>query len=323
MRNGRRTRLISASRRCLCAGLGSIALAAALDAQPAQQVHRRDFAPASDAVFQVALQFFDQDASQPLAARTVDRWEEGEERHEKIVFTTGSGERVPGDLVLPGQGQAPFPAVLLLHGLGSDRDFWWRDDRRELPDRLLAAGVAVLAIDLELHGERSARNDYQSPVYLTLGDTRFVRSRDMVIHSTLDARRALAYLAERSDIDPQRLAVVGYSMGAMIATFLAVLEPQLVTVVACALPTTPQPIAIDPFEFAPRIRLPLLLLIGRDDWLSSPEDARHLLELVPAEERDLRFYDAGHTLPPAFATDAVSWLTSRLAPEESRGRNHE
>lgn len=288
-----------------------------VSAQPAQSVHRDRFVPSSDEVFAVVRQFYDLDESQPLDVREVEFWEEPEADYSKIVFTTGSGERVPGDLAIPKRGIPPLPAVLLLHGLGNDRHRWWRDDRRKLVEDLLADGTAVLAIDLELHGERSARNDYQSPVYLTLGDTRFVRSRDMLIHSTIDARRALAVLRARGDIDADRIAVVGYSMGAMVATFIAVLEPQLKAVVACALPMTEQPLPIDPFEFAPRIRTSILLQVGRTDWWSSPDDADTFINLVPPADGKLVLYDAGHVLPAKFASDAAAWLLDRLTRETS------
>ncbi len=74
---------------------------------------------------------------------------------------------------------------------------------------------------------------------------------------------------------------------------------------------------IDPFHFAPRAAVPTLLLIGRDDWLSSPSDAERLLGLLPVDKR-LTFYDAGHKLPPQFVKDAASWLVARLRPAVSR-----
>jgi len=288
--------------------------AARLAAQPPQSVHHRGFVPVGDEIFAIVTRFFEIDASRPLEAREVDEDEDDAARSVKIVFTTQGGERVPGELRVPKSGAPPYPAVLLLHGLGNDRRRWWAEDRRDLPERLLAAGVAVLAIDLELHGERAWRNDHQPPVYLTFGDTQFVRSRDMLVQSARDARRALALLAARPEIDGARLAVAGYSMGAMAATFLAVLEPRLAGVVACALPMREQPVEIDPFQFAPRIRVPIRFEIGRDDWLSSPEDARILLGLVPEDDRELTFYDSAHVLPETFARDAAEWLVKRLRP---------
>ncbi|NNE34750.1 MAG: hypothetical protein HKN13_05920, partial [Rhodothermales bacterium] len=74
--------------------------------------------------------------------------------------------------------------MILVHGLGNSKDRWLRDDRSSLRDSLLAAGIGVFAIDLRFHGERSGANDYQNPVFLTFGDSLFVRSRDMAIQST-------------------------------------------------------------------------------------------------------------------------------------------
>lgn len=68
----------------------------------------------------------------------------------------------------------------------------------------------------------------------------------------------------------------------------------------------------DHFNFAARASMPILLQIGRTDWLSSPEDAETLRALVPSDMASLRFYETGHRLPPAFATDAASWLRDRL-----------
>ncbi len=285
---------------------------AAIAQVPEQKVHREGFEPVDGKIFAVIEQFYDYDAVDPLDVRAVDTWEDGGRRHSTLVFTTSSGERVPGDLVLPAAGREPYPAVLLLHGLGSDRDRWWKPDREVLPNALLAAGIAVMTIDLELHGQRAAANDYQSPVYLTLGNERHVRSRNMSIQSTIDARRALDLLVAHDEVDADRIAVAGYSMGAMIAVRLAALEPDLAAVVAGAIPTTGQPLPTDPFHFAPHAKAAVLLQVGRTDWLSSPQDARRLIGLFPGGDHRLKLYDAGHRLPPAFAAEAAEWLIGRL-----------
>ncbi len=126
------------------------------------------------------------------------------------------------------------------------------------------------------------------------------------------ARRALAYLRQREDVDETRLAVAGYSMGGMIVLRLAALESGLAAIVASAVPTTEQPLPTDHIHFAPRVEAPVLLQIGRTDWLSSPDDAETLLELLPAAGDQLTFYDAGHRLPARFAADAAEWLGARL-----------
>ncbi len=287
----------------------------ALLAQPPQKISREGFQPKSADVFEVVLQFYELDDSQPLDVKEVDIWEEAGAVHQKLVFTTQGGERVPGDLVIPSGSDGPFPAVLLLHGLGGDRGRWWEADRMRLPKDLLPQGIAVFTIDLELHGERSVHNDYQNPVRLTLEDSQHTRSRDMVIQSTLDARRALALLTARTDIDSERMAVVGYSMGGMISSLLAVLEPNLAAVVIDALPMREHPLATDPFNFAPRIEVPTLLQIGREDWMSSPDDAHTFIELLKTDDHELLLYNAGHHLPKEFAADAARWVGARMVPD--------
>jgi pimeloyl-ACP methyl ester carboxylesterase len=278
-------------------------------------VHRAGFEVASDEVFAVVRQFYDFDEALPLDARVVDSWEDETARFETVVFTTSSGERVPGDLTLPLTGEPPYPAVLLIHGLNSTRDYWWRPDREALPKGLLAAGIAVMTIDLRFHGARSAANDYLPPALMTMGGNElFVRSRDMTIQSAIDSRRALDFLGEQPEIDGARIGVAGYSMGAMIALYLSALEGELVAAVGAAVPTRTQQLPTDHFNFAARATMPVLLQIGRDDWLSSPADAEMLRGLVPRELGKLRYYDAGHRLPPAFASDAAAWLVERLAP---------
>lgn len=304
----------SASRSAVCLFMwGAVHLGSGAYAQerPAQRDHRTDFRPASAEVFEVVRQFYDYDRGLPLAPRTVEAWEEGGVAYEKVVFTTQGGGRVPGELALPPNRDGPVPVVVLLHGLGASRERWGREDRAALRDSLLAAGVGVYGFDLRLHGERSAANDFQNPVYLTFGDSLFVRNRDMIVGSAIDARRALDYLSARPEVDPSRMAVVGYSMGGLIALYLAALEPRLVAVVGCAVPTTPSPLPTDAFEFAARATVPALLLIGADDWLSSPADARALRERLP-DGSGLVFFEAGHVLPPAFATEAAVWVLRRL-----------
>src|SRR5262249_41833747 len=49
-----------------------------------------------------------------------------------------------------------------------------------------------------------------------------------------DVRAQVAYLRGRSDIDPQRIALVGHSEGGMIAPMVAAADPQLAAIVLMA-----------------------------------------------------------------------------------------
>ena len=119
------------------------------------------------------------------------------------------GETVVGTLALPTTSGAPYPVVLLLHG--------FTNERNELPvggtgetmygrlARVLGEqGIASLRIDFRGSGESDG----------AWADTTFTGQLD-------DAQAAVDYLATRSMVDLDRLGVVGFSQGGLIAAELA------------------------------------------------------------------------------------------------------
>lgn len=280
----------------------------------AQEVRRAEFRPMSDEAFAIVRQFYDYDRSLDLGVRRVHAFEDEWSHVEKLVFSSTAGDRVPGLLALPKHGGAPWPCVLLVHGLNSDKEVWWDDPiLSSLTRTLLDRGVAVYAIDLRYHGERSAALDYMPPMYLTFENTLYLRNRDMLIQSAIDARRALDVLRGRTDIDSTRLAAAGVSLGGMISIELAALEPALRTIACASTPSHLQLQPADHYSFAPRAGAPVLLLAGRTDWHTSPEDTGTLLALFPNPDRRRVLYDSGHRLPAAWTDQAAAWLTAHLA----------
>jgi len=119
-------------------------------------------------------------------------------------FLTGQKEGKPvilaGELRIPRPGTDRLPAVVLLHGsggLGSVVDDWaqWLNDM----------GVASFAIDsFTARGLVSTGNDQAQ-----LGRLAMV----------IDAYRALALLGKHSRIDPERIALMGFSRGGQSALY--------------------------------------------------------------------------------------------------------
>ncbi len=56
---------------------------------------------------------------------------------------------------------------------------------------------------------------------------------------------------------------------------------------------------------------PLLMVNGRHDPVIRPEQAQRLFDAA-GEPRELRWWDAGHALPPAAVDEAAAWLAARL-----------
>lgn len=281
----------------------------------AQEAKRSSFIAVSDGEFDLITQFYAYDKSYPLDTRIVEIYEEDSYTLEKIVFTNSLDERVPAYLAKPQSDSTSRPCVILLHGLNDSKDKWWDHDiDKHVTGELLAAGIAVFAPDLRYHGERSAMNNYQAPMYLTFGNEYFVRSRNMIIQSTIDVRRALDYLGTRSDIDKSRIAVLGYSMGGMISLYLSAIESdRIAAAVACSTPTGEQPLPIDPFQFAHRNQtVPILLLMGKEDWFGGEKDAQLLLRTIDSEKKELTLFESGHRLPVDYTIAAANWLNNRL-----------
>jgi dienelactone hydrolase len=108
------------------------------------------------------------------------------------------GQMLVGELYRP-SGEGRFPAVVLLHGC--DGRLSAAGEQREA-QKLMALGYAVLAVDS--FGPRGVRH-------------RCAEEFGVPVDRVMDAYGALQYLANRADIDPDRVAVMGYSQGGITA----------------------------------------------------------------------------------------------------------
>jgi uncharacterized protein len=227
----------------------------------------------------------------------------------RILLSIEDGEQVPGLLLLPTASQR-VPAALLLHGYSS------RKERMSevIGMALLRRGIASLAIDLPLHGERDGEVEslsYRNPFEL-------VQRWQLAV---TDARLGLRFLAEHAAIDGSRLALLGYSLGSFLGVIVAAPEPLVRAVVLAAggdLPTRLPFAAIvrtvaDPLRAVRKLAgRPLLMINGRFDRTVAPDQAQRLFDAA-AEPKELRWYAGGHW-PPANEVDAaVVWLVRKLS----------
>src|SRR5918992_2054879 len=140
----------------------------------------------------------------------------------RIQLSIEDGEQVPGLLLLPATRQ-PAPAALLLHGYSSRKERM----SEAIGMALLRRGIASLAIDLPLHGERDGEVEslsYRNPFELVQ------RWRIAIA----DARLGLRFLAQHPAIDDTRLALVGYSLGSFLGVIVAAEEPLVRALVLAA-----------------------------------------------------------------------------------------
>lgn len=233
-------------------------------------------------------------------------------RRVEVEFRT-SGDAIPGTLLLPRQG--PTGGVLLLHGYSSRREHM----ADGVGSALLRHGVASLAIDLPLHGTRGDPLQMQAarnPLAI-FGLWR---------QALRECRLAFGYLGARPEIDRGCLGVAGYSLGSFLAVMVAADEPLARAVVLAAGGDLPDGTPLgavaraiaDPLRAVRRLDgRPLLMVHGRWDRTVKPEQARRLFEAA-REPRELKWWNAGHRLPPEAIGYAADWIVRQLGRDETR-----
>jgi dienelactone hydrolase len=109
------------------------------------------------------------------------------------------------------------PAVIVLHILGADFAL-----SRYVAARLAERGVAALFVKLPYYGERRPPG---APKRFLSAD--IDRSVGAMRQGICDVRRAAAWLAGRPEIDAEKLGITGISLGGIVASVAAAVEPTI------------------------------------------------------------------------------------------------
>lgn len=146
------------------------------------------------------------------------------------------------------------------------------------------------------------------------------RTRQIYIERTQDLRRTIDYLETRPDLDRTRIAGYGLSLGAEIMPSCLAVEPRLRTGVLLAGGLEPGfPPEVDPANFAPRVKQPVLMVNGREDFASPYATSQlPLFRLLGTPTSDKRHVvlEGGH-IPPQpqlVYREILDWLDKYLGP---------
>jgi eukaryotic-like serine/threonine-protein kinase len=275
--------------------------------------------PVDDSVFAALASAYSYDRSAPLAASVETTAGEESEiwRLERVSIAAAyRNERLPLRIYLPKEARPPFSAVIYFPD--STAEQFGVSERLELRyfEFLVRSGRAVVFPVFDNTYERRVSG-------WSGGDPN--RRRDLLNSWSKDLGRTLDYLATRPDIDSQRVALYGLSLGAVYVPVLAALEPRLTTAISLGggLPTNRVLPESNPLNFAPRVRVPVLMIAGREDFVRPLElNQRPLFAAlgVPADEKRLAVLDGGH-IPPRMndvVREVLDWLDRWLgAPGSS------
>jgi hypothetical protein len=164
-----------------------------------------------------------------VSARRISTEDRGPYTLEKLVLDLNGIEPVPAYFAKPKGKTGRLPAVLFNHSHGGGytigkteftdgRDYMGKPPYAEF---LTSLGYGALCFDTWMFGERAFRSELDT-------------FKDMLWHGRVvwgmmiyDSLKAVDYLLTRPDVDPQRLATVGMSMGSSTAQWVGALEPRL------------------------------------------------------------------------------------------------
>ena len=144
--------------------------------------------------------------------------------------------------------------------------------------------------------------------------------RDLVIQRTKDLQRTVDYLVSREDIDPDRLAYFGFSLGASVGPISTAVEDRFAAsiLVAGGLHARPDTPEASPLNFASRVRVPTLMINGLHDFMFPYETRQKpLFELLgtPAPDKEMRTFEAGHAMNNHdIIRESNDWLDRYLGP---------
>jgi dienelactone hydrolase len=229
-----------------------------------------------------------------------------------ISYASPGGGRVSAIVARPAK-PGPKPAgVLFMHGAGGTRaDF--------LDEAIGLARRGAVALTIDSAFSRSTRSDVRA------GSESFQTTRALMVQTVQDLERGLDLLVRRYGVDPNRLALVGYSMGVQSASLAAALDERvraLVVMAGRAYPSgrTGDPAAerlfgpLDTIHYIGHLAPAAILFQGGSRDTVIPRAEMQELYGEASEPKEIRWYPTGHELSKT-KPDRLAWLSRELALE--------
>ncbi len=232
-----------------------------------------------------------------------------------VSFESPKGGRTTAYLVLP-PVKGRKPAVIYMHGSGGNRTQFlapagWMASR----------GVVALTLDSP---------EARAPQQIKSGLAGMRQQRALTVQAIVELRRAVDLLQSRSDVDPNRIAFVGWSYGARIGALLAGVEhrirsfdlysggavppdeyariaPKNLRAPIAAILTT-----IDPLRYVAKAAPSALLFQDGTKDKTVPHRALVGLFAAASKPKSIRWYNADHEPTGQEYIDGMAWLSQRL-----------
>jgi pimeloyl-ACP methyl ester carboxylesterase len=210
---------------------------------------------------------------------------------ENVTIEAADGLLLHATYYGPG-GIGPFPGVILLHMLGSNRQVW---EDVGFTEALLTEGYAVLALDMRGHGDSGSNRDWQQ--------------------ADDDLEWVWNYFVGLENIDGERTAVIGASIGSNIALRTGANEPAVKTTVLLSPGLDYRGVTTEDAveKYGSR---PILIVASEEDTYSA-NSSKTLAELAQGEVELQMYNGAGHGTDmfgpqPDLTEILLNWLEETL-----------
>jgi uncharacterized protein len=229
-----------------------------------------------------------------------------------VSFSDSKGGGADAYLCVP-PGKGPFAGAVFVPGSGAGRA-----DMLFQAVQLATRGAVTLAILTPfIHGVP------QLPDGLP-GARAY---RDQFEENVVAVRRAFDLLESRSDVDPQRLGLAGYSLGASLSSVVSGVDPRPVAIALIAPPSHPHFIPpfkgqnatkaarilspVDPKRYLRVAKAHLFLQMARHDQLHPANEQQEVIEAAGSDAK-VNWYPTGHQMNVQAFNDTVTWLGDEL-----------
>ena len=280
------------------------------------------------------LSLFDYDPQAPLDIEEVWVRELSSYTRYEITYASPKGGRVPAGLFVPAKSSGPLAGIILMHGLPGNHN-----DNASFAQGLVMTGAVVLMIDAPFaRPENINRKGWP----LTFDEV----DRLEQIQLMIDLRRGVDLLIAREDVDPERLAYVGYSYGGAMGGLLAGVEPRLKAfglmvgdggIVSHFTAADGTPLSelnslpeekrqawlalmepIEPIRFIGRATPGSLFFQNALRDQAVMQDDALAYQAAGSEPKNIEWYKSDHFLPAEAFQHMVDWLGTKIGIDASR-----
>ncbi len=272
--------------------------------------------PVTDAMFASFPRVFDYDPV-ALNAKVESRDTTSDGYNvERVSFDAAYGkEREYAWVYTPKQGRPPYQSIVFFPGsgvIGAAAS----TSSRALDSRASWALQTGRAVVVPIYKSTFERSD---SLHSDIPD-QSIFWRDHVVMWVKDYKRTLDYLSTRKDFDSTRFVYEGLSWGGNMAPLVLASEPRLKAAILYVAGLTmergrPE---VDPFNYLPRVRQPVLMLNGRYDFFFPVRSAQEPFFRnlgAPAADRKYIVYEGGHDVPRTeLIREGIAWLDKYVGP---------